>query len=118
MKYAMMETKGKKSKTENRPKIPDSELFALLGNLEIVFSVHATERLNERNILNKWVVWMLKGKTSKRFRYPRSDQYEDGMWKYRIHGTDVAGKMLGVAVAIEDFVIVVTAFYLDGENNV
>lgn len=112
-----MKTDNRKPKTENRPKIPDSELFELLEKLEIVFTDHAMQRLKEREIFTKSVVWMLKGKTTQRFRYPRSDQFEDGVWKYRIHGTDIVDKKLGVVVAIEDLVIVVTAFYLEGDQN-
>lgn len=112
-----MKTDKKKAKTENRPKIPDTELLALLEKLKIKFTIHALERLEERKILSRSILWMLKGKTTKRFRYPRSDQYEEGMWKYRIHGTDIDGNLLGTVVVIENEVILITAFYIGDESN-
>ena len=56
---------------------------------------------------------MLRGKTGQRFHDPSRDQYENDRWKYRIHGVDIDGNPIGVAVAIENEVVVVTIFRRD-----
>jgi hypothetical protein len=95
---------------ERPPKLAFGALLNALSELPLRYTVHALERLTERGLIQSHVTQMLRGKTGKRFHSPAHDRWEGGSWKYRIHGSDVDGEKIGAVVAVEEMVIVVTAF--------
>lgn len=91
-------------------KLETPDLLRKLMELPIRYTMHAIERLEERKMLQAHVSQMLRGKTGQRIHDASKDQFENGSWKYRIHGTDIDGSSIGVAVAIAQEVVVVTVF--------
>lgn len=96
--------------TDRSPKLETPDLLRKLTELPIRYTKHALERLSEKKILQVSVGQMLRGKTGQRTHDASRDEFEGGRWKYRIHGADIDGKPIGVAVAIENEVVVVTVF--------
>ena len=96
------------------PKLSSEALMRALTELPVRYTVHALERLHERDLLQTHVTRMLRGQTAKRFHSPSHDRWEGGGWKYRIHGSGVDGEPIAAVVAVEDMIIVVTAFPREG----
>ncbi len=98
------------NQSSRSPKLTTGELMKMVSDLPIRYTMHALERMRERKILQVAVSQMLRGKTGQRMHDPARDELERGRWKYRIHGADIDHHPIGVAVAIENEVVVVTVF--------
>ena len=107
-----MSLRGTKSHAR---KLESAELLKRLAELPLRYTFHALERLAERKILETSVTQMLRGKAGRRVHVAAKDRMEAGSWKYRIHGRDVDGEMMGAIVAVEEEVIVITAFFVGEE---
>ena len=90
-------------------------ISSAIGSGNLVYSIHANQRMGQRGIVKPEVEFVLKNGRHE----AKKDQFNEGFgsWDYAIRGKTVDGRSLRIIVAFErPNVLVVTAIDLDKED--